>query len=173
MKTCKSILPVAAMALLAGCGGEQQTNGFVRMSTLHSIEVESVSMIAEESGNDKMLLRIPCTAWLGVDLDEVEYDDSNLPERLVVKLPPIRVSSPKVHHDKEQVLDERKSLWSSPNVAQSLKEKAERKAQAEVAEIAMSTDPMKLAKAQTKRLIECFYKQSSPDLKVVVEWKKD
>ncbi len=142
------------------------------MSTLHSIEVESVSMIAEESGNDKMLLRIPCTAWLGVDLDEVEYDDSR-PERLVVTLPPIHVSSPKVHHDKEQVLDERQSIWSSPNVAQSLKEKAERKAQVEVQAIAMSPDAVRLAKAQTQRLITCFYKQSNPDREVVVKWMKD
>ncbi len=172
MKPCKSILPVVAMVLLSGCGDEKQARGFVRMATLHSIEVESVSMIAEEKGNDKMLLRIPCTAWLGVDLDEVEYDDSRQ-DRLVVKLPPISVSSPKVHHDKEKVLEERRSIWSSPNVPQSLKEKAERKAQSEVAEIAMSPDPVRLAKDQTRRLIECFYKQSSPDLKVIVEWKKD
>lgn len=172
MKIHKSILPVAAMVFLVGCDDEKPARGFVRMSTLHSIEVESVSMIGEESGNDKMLLRIPCTAWLGVDLDEVEYDDSKQGQ-LVVKLPPIHVSSPKVHHDKERVLSERKSIWSSPSVAQSLKEKAERKAQAEVAEIAMSPDPVKLAKAQTARLIECFYKQSAPDTKVIIAWKKD
>lgn len=172
MKTRKSILPVMAVLLLAGCGGENRSDGFVRMSTLHAIEVESVSMIAEESGNDKMLLRIPCTAWLGVDLDEVEYDSSN-PKRLVVKLPPIHVSSPKVHHDRERVLDERKSIWSSPNVAQSLKEKAERKAQAEVEAIAMDREAVKLAKAQTERLIKCFYKQSAPDMEVSIEWKKD
>lgn len=153
MKIYKSTFAALAMMLLYGCGDEPQQNGFVRMSRLHAIEVESVSLIAEESGNDKMVLRIPCTAWLGVDLDDVDYDTSDA-KRIVVKLPPFRVSSPKVHHDREKVLDERKSIWSSANVSQNLKEKAERKAQAEVSAIAETEDVVKLAKSQTKRLIE-------------------
>ncbi len=171
MKIRKSLMLALASILFAGCG-KQPTHGFVRMATLHSIEVESVSMIVEESGKDKVLVRIPCTAWLGVDLEEVEYDNSQ-EDQLVVKLPPIAVSSPKVHHEKETVLDERRSIWSSPSVGQSLKEKAECKAQAEVREIAMSTDAVKLAKAQTERLIKCFYRQSNPEREVIVEWKKD
>ena len=170
-KNSRTALMAFVTALLAGCGGNEPTHDFVKMARLHSIEVESVSMIAEERGNDKMLLRVPCSALLGVDLDEVKYDCGK--SRLTVKLPPIVVTSPKVFHEKEQVIDERKSIWSSPNVAQELKEKAERRAQKEVEEIAMSQDAVKLAKEQTRRLIECFYRQSCPGMEVVVEWDKN
>lgn len=177
MKTCKFLIPVVALVILTGCGGKKKAQGFVQMATLHSIEVESISMIAEENGNDKILLRIPCTAWLGVDLDGIKGELSEANNRLVVKLPKIDVSSPKVHHEKERVLDERRSIWSSPNMAQSLKEKAEQKAQKEVAEIAMSPETLKLAKAQTERLVKCFYKQvykqSNPDMEIVIEWMED
>lgn len=170
MKINKLIVLAAATALLSGCDDKQKTSGFVRMATLHAIEVESVSMIAEEKGNEKILLRIPCTAWLGVDLDKVEYEE-NQSGGLVITLPSVEVSSPKVNHEQERVLDERQSVWSSRNTAQSLKEQAERKAQAEVVEIAMSPDAVKLAKAQTRRLIECFYKQCDPSREVVIKWK--
>lgn len=172
MKSNMLVAIAAIMVLLSGCDEGKQSRSFVKLATLHAIEVESVSMIGEEKGNNKMLLRIPCSAWLGVDLDEVEYDDSQS-GRLIVKLPPISVSSPKVHHDKETVLDERRSLWSSANVNQELREKAERHAQAEVADIAMSPDAVKLAKNQTRKLVECFYRMSEPDREVRVEWKKD
>lgn len=166
------IFAAIASTILVGCGEKKVTNGYVRMSTLHALEVESVSMIAEEDGNEKMLFRIPCTAWLGVDLDKVEYDDRQSGQ-LILKLPPIEVKSSMVNEEKVITLDERQSIWASRNTAQWLKEKALQRAQAEVTEIAMSDDTIKLAKDQTRRLIECFYSQCEPNRKIVVEWKND
>ncbi|MGN0844388.1 MAG: DUF4230 domain-containing protein [Kiritimatiellia bacterium] len=160
------------VALLSGCD-HQPESGFVRIANLNVLQIDSVSMIEEESGNDKMLLRIPCSAWLSVDWDEVSYDVSKLKKgKLTVVLPQPQVMSPKVHHEKEVVLDENRSLWTSASKQLNLKEKAEQRAQAEVAELAMSQDSVKTAKAQTVRLVECFYRQSSPGLSVSVEWKK-
>ena len=161
------------IALLSGCDDQKPKSGFVRIANLNVLQIESVSMIAEESGNDKMLLRVPCSAWLSVDWDEVSYDDSEINQRkLKVYLPQPQIMSPKVHHDKEVVLDENRSIWSSASKQLNLKEKAEQRAQAEVVELAMSPDSVKVAKAQTIRLVECFYRQSSPGLSVSVEWKK-
>ena len=159
-------------ALLSGCGDTEPITRFVRIANLNVLQIESVSMIAEEYGNDKMLLRIPCSAWLSIDWGDVSYDDSNLNQgKLKVILPQPKIMSPKVHHDKEEVLDENKSLWTRASSQLGLKEKAEQRAQTEVAELATSSDSVKLAKAQTIRLVECFYRQSSPGLSVSVEWK--
>ena len=171
MKVASITSIVISVVLLSGCDDQKPKSGFVRIANLNVLQIESVSMIAEESGNDKMLLRIPCSAWLSIDWDDVSYDDSQ-DGKLKISLPQPQIMSPKVHHDKEVVLDENRSLWSSASKQLNLKEKAEQRAQAEVAELAMSPDSVKVAKAQTIRLVECFYRQSSPGLTVSVEWKK-
>lgn len=169
-----NIASIAIVAVfLSGCDYQKPKSEFVRIANLNVLQIESVSMIAEESGNDKMLLRIPCSAWLSVDWDEVSYDDRELMQgKLKVVLPQPQIMSPKVHHDKEVVLDENRSLWTSAAKQLNLKEKAEQRAQAEVAELAMNPDTIKMAKAQAVRLVECFYRQSSPGLSVSIEWKK-
>ena len=74
---------------------------------------------------------------------------------------------------KEQSLKQIAEKKQAQKQEQELKEKAERRAQKEVEEIAMSQDAVKLAKEQTRRLIECFYRQSCPGMEVVVEWDKN
>ena len=169
-----NIASIAIVAVfLSGCDYQKPKSEFVRIANLNVLQIESVSMIAEESGNDKMLLRIPCSAPPPVDWDEVSYDDRELMQgKLKVVLPQPQIMSPKVHHDKEVVLDENRSLWTSAAKQLNLKEKAEQRAQAEVAELAMNPDTIKMAKAQAVRLVECFYRQSSPGLSVSIEWKK-
>ena len=159
------------VAFLSGC--DKPKSEFVRMAKLNVLQIDSVSMIEEESGNDKMLLRIPCSACLSVDWDEVSYDDRELMQgKLKIVLPQPQVMSPKVHHDTEVVGGENRSLWTSAAKYLNLKEKAEQRAQAEVAELAMDPDSIKRAKEQAVRLVKCFYKQSSPGLSVSIEWKK-
>ncbi len=110
------------VAFLSGC--DKPKSEFVRMANLNVLQIDSVSMIEEESGNDKMLLRIPCSAWLSVDWDEVSYDDRELMQgKLKIALPQPQVMSPKVHHDKEVVGDENRSLWTSAAKQLNLKEK--------------------------------------------------
>ena len=175
MRNGLPLLVTLATQFLVGCDPSPALpeSNFVPMAFLNSIEVESVSLIEEKEGENKVLVRIPCSALVGIDLANAEYENS--PGNLTVTLPEPTVNSPKVHSDGVEILDEKqeKWWWTSSSVNPELKEKAERKAQAEISNLAKSTEVVSRAKNEARRLIECFYRQTTPGRSVKIVWKNN
>ena len=172
MKVVGSLLLVmSVMALMYGCGENKPAQqDCVKLAKLNSLEIESVSIIEEKIGRDKILLKIPCSACLGVDLDKVAYDRTD--ESLTITLPPVELQSPKVHHKEEIILDEQRSIWTSPNAMAELRESAERRAQQEVQDLALTSEFIADTKKRTETLIRCFYRQvDSTNIQVTIVWE--
>lgn len=173
MKSIRNLfLLISAMFLLVGCGKERHPKGgYAKLANLLPIEIESMSLVAEQEGNNKVLLKIPCFAYLAVDLDKVEYKHEATANRLTIELPQVSVISPRVDEENVRILDERSSFWA-PSIRNSqLRERAEVKAQREMEDLALSSkDCLDMAKQQTERLIRCFYNQVNPELDVRLEW---
>ena len=173
MKKIIYLSALLATLPLAGCDdGHSVETSFVPLAFLNSIEVECVSLVEEQKGDTKVLVRIPCSVLVGFDLADAEYETTS--GGLCVTLPEPTVNSPKVHSDKVEILGEEhewRIIGSASGLPPILKEQAERKAQQEISKLAESPEVVRRAKNEARRLITCFYRQTIPGRRVKIVWK--